>query len=948
MKKNLISMVWLVALQLFTSKTVVAQQNINKVATETVQQANALRLDPKVKMRVLPNGFTYYLRQNNTPASQVTMYLVNKVGSMQETEAERGIAHFIEHMAFNGTKHFPNHQLFDYLQKAGVRNGADLNAETGFDETVFMFPIPSGDAALLKNSLQIMRDWANDVTFDNTEIDRERGVVLEERRQHLGLGQRTMDKILPIVSNNSLYAQRDPIGLEEVIKNASYETIRGFYKKWYRPNLQALIVVGDIDEKKIEKMIISLFSDLTNPADAPKRADYTIPLLNKTQFVVATDPEIPSANISFTIKSRQTPVSNTEAYLREQYLNQLVNTMLTARFSDIGYQADMPFTELSANMGNREGAIHSVSFSVNPKPGQIEKACRAMFTEIERLKKFGFTSSELARAQTNYLNNFKGIYNKRDEIGSSSLVDEYKNNFLINYPAPGIDYQFGLLKKSLPNFTNEAVNDVLNNNIAAANMDFIVTANEKDKALLPTQANLELWKAVAAQGVITAYVDNVVDNVLMAVKPVPGKIVSEKKLPVDDVTELILSNGLKVLLKQTSFQKDNISIHCSSPGGLSVVADKDFLAASYAPQIISYGGVGNFNGTGLGKFLADKDYSVILNTNPNFQTIEGTSTSKELEHLLQLMHLYFTKPHKDRAAFDYIITRKREEASGNVNRPKAVFKDSINAILYNYNLRAISPTDEEIKAVDYDRVLALYKQRFADASNFTFVIVGDINLATIKPLLEMYLGSLPATHINETWKDTHKDEVIGTLSRKFYRGKEKVAEVQLEFSGKLTPADWLIGAGHIGEMCTILQYRLFDRLRVGEGGVYNVQVRGTPERIPGSSYQIFITFSCDPVNVESLILAVHQEIAKLRNEGATYSDIEKLRAETKVSTQSYSRQNEYWVGHILSSVEYQTEPISASDDIKKLLKIDTEDIKIAVNKLLNLDNYKRFVLLPEQ
>jgi len=948
MKKNLISMVCLLALQLFTSKTVVAQQNTNKVPAETEQQATTLRLDPKVKMRVLPNGFTYYIRQNNTPASQVTMYLVNKVGSMQETEAERGIAHFIEHMAFNGTKHFPNHQLLDYLQKAGVRNGSDLNAETGFNETVFRFPIPSGDADLLKNALQIMRDWANDVTFDNTEIDRERGVVLEERRQHLGEQQRTMDKTLPIVFNNSLYAQRIPIGLEEVIKNASYETIKSFYKKWYRPNLQALIVVGDIDEKKIEKMIISLFSDLTNPTDAPKRVDYTIPLLNKTQFVAVTDPEIPFTTISFSIKSRQTPVSNTEVYLKEQYLNELVNTMLNARFNDISQQRDMPFTALSANFGNSQGAIHSISFTVNPKPGQIENACRAMFTEIERLKKFGFTSSELARAKTNYLNINEATYKDRATISSGNLVSGYKANFLVNSPAPGFDYDFSLFKKSIPDFTNEAVNAVLNNNITDANMDFIVTANEKDKPLLPAQASLELWKAGAAQGVITAYVDNVVDNLLMVVKPVPGKIVSEKKLPVGNVTELVLSNGLKVLLKPVTFEKDKISINGSSPGGTSVIADKDFVAATFMDRIISGGGVGNFDARSLNKFLDGKEFGGYPKITTNFQQIDGRCSSKEVENLLQLMHLYFTKPYKDKVAFDNTITSLRQQFSNKVNSPQAVFSDTINAVLYNYNLRAIAPTDAEIKAIDYDRVLALYKQRLADASNFTFVIVGDINLATIKPLLEMYLGSLPATHANETWKNTHKDEVIGSLSRKIYLGKEKVATVQLEFSGKLTPADWLNSAANIQPMCAILQYRLFDRLREGDGGVYGVRVSGLPQRIPGSTYQVSISFTCDPVSVETLILAVHQEIAKLRNEGPPYGDIEKFTAQIKVGSQQYTRRNDYWVNLILSSVQNNEELKESSEDIKKELRVNAEDIKIAVNKLLNLDNYKRFVLLPEQ
>ena len=546
-----------------------------------------LPLDPNVKVGKLSNGFTYYIRKNSEPANRATLSLVNKVGSVLETEEQRGLAHFLEHMCFNGTKHFPKNKLIEYLGEAGVRFGADLNAYTGFNETVYQLPIPLDKPGLLKNAMQILRDWAQDATLDEEEIDKERGVVLEERRLRLGAQQRIQDQLFPVIFNNSRYSNRLPIGTEEVLKNCSYESLRKFYKDWYRPNLQALIIVGDINIKAIEKMIIDKFSDLKNPQQELPRTEYSILLLNKNQFSAITDIEQPEMSIDVQFKNRAGSLITEDDY-RKKIIQSVFNAMLTDRLNELGLQENMPFTELSGSISGIVADLDAFGMAVKPKPGETEKAFKALWTELERIKRFGFTTTELSRAKANMLSLMESAFKEKDKTPSDQFVKEYVQHFLKGDASPGIEFEYNLYKTSLERIFVEDVNHFFSHWYGDTNRDITITANEKDKASLPSEALINQWIKETGETNITAYIDNAIDNILMPVKPVAGKVASEKKIPEINATELALSNGIKVILKPTTFKKDEILFSASSPGGLSLVSDDKFYAANFTPLPVRF------------------------------------------------------------------------------------------------------------------------------------------------------------------------------------------------------------------------------------------------------------------------------------------------------------------------------------------------------------------------
>jgi zinc protease len=917
---------------------------------QAISNNESIPLDPQVKMGKLANGFTYYIRKNREPENRVVLYLVNKVGSMQETEEQRGLAHFLEHMCFNGTKNFPKHELLNYLQKSGVRFGADLNAYTGFDETVYQLPIAANNPELFKNALLVMRDWAHDVTLDAGEIDKERGVVLEERRGRLGAQQRILDKMMPVLFNNSLYADRIPIGSEEVLKTFPYETLRKFYSDWYRPDLQALVVVGDINVKTVEKMIIEKFSDLKNPQPEKPRTEYLIPLLNKNQFQVITDAESPGTRIEIHLKQQVTPFITWADY-NKRLLRSILNDLLASRFNEISQRENVPCTEIDARLSALISNIDEFILSVQPKPGETEQALRLLITEAERIKRYGFTKAELERSKANILTQLESAYKERASTPSDRYVNEYVQHFLKNEPSPGIEQEYNFLTKNLETFTVESVNLLCNQFIPLllsgdSNRDIFVIANEKDKSALPSGDTINQLIKETSEANVEAYVDKSTDKTLLSEKPAPGKIISERVLEKINVTELVLSNGIKVLLKPTSFKKDQILFSATSPGGTSLVNDDDFIAASLLPPVIVASGVGNFSATALGKWMAGKNVFVAPAMTPLHEGFNGSTSPKDLETALQLVNLYFTKPRKDLVAFNTFIEKTAIELTNTGNIPEAVFQDTIEAVSSGYHLRTIKPTPVQLKAITLEKVMSIYRDRFADASDFTFVFVGNFEINSIKPLLELYLGSLPALNRKEQWKDVKQDLVTGLISRKVYKGLDQKARVSLIFSGDIefNQTEQL----RINTLCEVLQLRLVDRLREEESGIYNVQVLPQVLKYPSGKYNVTINFACDPGNVELLILATHTELGKLRMDGAIPEDMQAINAQHKIGIEQGFRSNDFWISTLTKKIQNDGVPEEIAELKSIVLKIKSGDINEAANKYLSGTNYMRFVLLPEE
>lgn len=904
--------------------------------------AQDVPLDAAVKVGKLPNGFTYYIRKNSAPEKRAVMYLVNNVGSVLETDAQQGLAHFLEHMAFNGTTHFPKNELVNYLQKAGVRFGADLNATTSFDETIYQLPVSTEDKTLFRNALQILRDWAQGITLDGEEIDKERGVILEEKRQRLGSAQRIQDKTMPLWVNQSRYANRLPIGTDDVLKNFKHEEIRKFYEDWYRPDLQALIVVGDVNVAATEKTIISMFSNLKNPAHPKKREEYTIPLSGKNQFLVVTDPEVAAMRMELLIKHPATEMK-TVVDFREALKRALFGMMMANRFNEMVQQADAPFLNASASIGQMMANLDAFNGKVILKPGGAEKGIKAFRTELERLKKYGFTASELKRAGINYMSNIEGIYKERDKTPSESFVREYVQHFLHQVGAPGIAYEYELYKKIISELGTDEMNQLAKKYITDTNRDIVIVADDRHKDSLPSEAIVMQW--FQAIGPVTAYEDKKVTRTTLLDQVLqPGTITSENALSEIGVTRLVLSNGVKVILKPTEFKKDEIVFNAFSPGGLSLVSDADFYSARMATNLVSASGVSDMTLQELRNLLTGKTVSVGPFIDETMEGLSGASSRENLETALQLVYLYFTKPRKDPVAFSNFVEQLRISYSNADQSPGTIFRDTLSAVMGGHHFRKMKMPPEKLDALDADRAIQIYKDRFADASDFTFTFVGSFDVAAIKPLLEKYLGALPALQRKESAKDLQLNYPQGRIVRKVVKGKEPQAVVMLAFGGSFD-YDKAV-TDQMKALASILTIRLIERLREQEGGVYNARASVNIRKVPTGEYTFLVNFICDPRNVEPLILSVNSEIMKLKMEGADEEDITKYKAGEKSGLDRVLKENGFWLSYLSSKLMNAEEP--DMPEVRNRLKLITpQSLQQTAVKFFNNANYIRVILVPE-
>jgi zinc protease len=908
-------------------------------------QKEVLPLDPAVRTGKLSNGFTYFIRKNTEPKDRVQLYLVNKVGSILETDEQQGLAHFLEHMNFNGTAHFPKNELVDYLEKSGVRFGADLNAYTGFDETVYQLPLPTDDEEIFKNGMQIMRDWAQEATLDPAEIEKERGVILEEKRLGKGASQRMQEKYLPVLLNNSRYANRIPIGTEEVLINFKPETIRKFYQDWYRPDLQALIVVGDIDVDAVEKMIKAKFSDLRNPKSPIKRIQYTIPLTGKNQFIAVTDKEF-AYTVAQVIIKHPALITRTAADYRKSIERNLFNQILGDRYTELSKQADPPYIQGGASMNRFLAGLDAYTAIVVAKPGELEKGFKSVWRETERVKQFGFTQTELNRAKQSYLMAFESVLKEKDKTPSENFVNEYQQYFLIEQAAPGLETELNMVRDQLPLIKLADINALVGQYIKDVNRDIVIMAPEKERNNLPGNAEIESWIAYIQKEKLTAFVDQVSDKPLIEKIPVPGKVISEKKNEKLDVSEITLSNGVKVLIKPTNFKNDEILFHSFSPGGTSLYSDKDFQSANNAAGIISSCGLGNFNSIELPKMLNGKIVNVSPYISERSEGLQGSARPNDIETALKLIYLYFTSPRKDTAIFSGIISQSRSGLANRGDDPNNVFSDTISAVLANYNIRRTGPSIAKLNEINLNRAFEIFKERFADASDFTFTFTGNVNIEEIKPLLEQWLGSLPSIKRKEQATDLGIHIPSGLLQRKVYRGSEPKATVRLVYSGKYTyNEDNNIQLEALGE---ILQIKLTERLRELEGGVYSPSVKSRYSKYPNNRYVINVSFGCAPENVEKLVAATQDEINKIKLSGATQTDIQKIVAEDTRKTETQMKDNGFWLGYLSSSSENNENPEAILKYFDDLNNITPQSSKTAANTFLSGDNMIKLVLLPEQ
>ncbi|HLL21884.1 MAG TPA: insulinase family protein, partial [Kofleriaceae bacterium] len=776
-----------------------------------------------VKRGKLPNGLTYYVMNHKKPEKRALLWLAVNAGSVQEDDDQRGLAHFVEHMAFNGTKRFPKAEIINYLEKIGMGFGADLNAYTSFDETVYTLTVPTDDKAFVPKGFDILRDWAADVAFDAAEVDKERGVVLEEWRLGRGAFQRLFDKQAKVLFKGSRYAERLTIGLPETLKTAPRDTLVRYYKDWYRPDNMAVIAVGDFeDAASIEKLIAEKFGDLKNPTKARPRTVAGVPKADGTRISIETDRELPTQIVSvYNMLAYRSEASYKDH--RRLAVEQVYQTILNERLSSLARRKESPFTAAFAGIQGLTREIDAFTRTAQVKQGRVEDALRALFLEVLRVEKHGFTQPELERARAIILRFADQSAVGEETNQASEYADEITRNFFEGELMIGRKAESENFKKFLPTITLAELN-TLAKNYGGADNRAIVIAGPDGKPLPDHKRVLEIVSEVE-KSEIDAWQDKAAATALMAQPPKPGKVTKESKTEAIGVIEWTLSNGVRVVVKPTSFEADAVSISGNSPGGLALASMKDWPHVRFADDIAALGGVGDLDDEALEKALAGKQARVGASLAETQESIDGGGSVRDLETIMQLVYLRMTAPRKDQAAVDTWKQNTAEQLANQQRVPEVQYGLASTKVLFQGNPRRMPPTPADIQKIDADKALAFYKSRFGDASDFTFVIVGAVDPVKLKPLVKTYLASLPAKGRKEKEKDPGVRRVKGVVKKSWAFGSEPRARVQIMFHGdekwtRDNDRDMFI----LGQA---LATRLRETLREDLGGVYGVGASGS-------------------------------------------------------------------------------------------------------------------------
>ncbi|MFW5658124.1 MAG: M16 family metallopeptidase [Bacteroidota bacterium] len=904
-----------------------------------------LPVDEDVVIGRLENGFTYYIRKNKKPEKRVELRLIVNAGSILEAEDQLGIAHFIEHMAFNGTLNFAKNELIDYLESVGIQFGPEINAYTSFDETVYMLSLPTDSLEILKNGMQVMEDWAHNMTLDPEEIDKERGVIIEEWRIGQGAFERMRKKIIPVIFSNSRYAERLPIGKKEIIESAPYEVLTRFYRDWYRPDLMAFIAVGDIDIEQMEDWIKNHFSNLVIPSDAPVREEYDVPIQEKTRAVVATDREAPVTRLSLFYRHEPGKVETFGDY-RQQIINSMVTGMLNQRLENLKEQADPPFINAAAYHGElwvRTTAAFQMYALVDEK--KIETALEVLVSEAERIKQFGFTEGELGRFKSIFMNRYQQIYNEKDKTESTSFTREYVNNFLKDEPIPGIDFEYGFAKMVLPGITLAEINETARQFITD-NKLVVVESPEKEDLDIPDEDKLLTIVEETTKKELYPYSEDKVAENLMNELPEPGKLKKTKEISEAGITLLTFSNGVNVYLKPTNFKNDEILMSAYSFGGTSLYSDELYPSASHAAAIMNESGVNGFTNSDLRKMMAGRTVSVSPAISSYSEGLSGKSAPKDFETMLQLTRLYFVAPRKDQESFDSYITKQRSYYQNMLSLPEQYFFNEYVKIRTQDHPRANDfPTEKDWENLNLEQVHRIYRERFADGNDFTFFFAGAFAVDTLVPYLERYLGSLPVLKGKEDFREISIDIPVGITDSTIRKGTDSKSIVLLYFEKK---AEWNEKDAHLfSTLGGILSRKYIEVLREEMSSVYGAGASSGITKIPSGEAYMQIYIPCSPDNADKLTEAAINEIRVIMNEGPSDEDITKAKEIQRREGEKNAETNSYWLNRMVSASKNSSDMSEAGNYQKYINNISREEIKRVANEYLDMNHYLRVVLMPE-
>jgi zinc protease len=910
----------------------------------SLELAAPLPVDPSIQTGQFGNGITYFIKVNKKPENRAELRLAVNAGSVLEDADQLGLAHFAEHMAFNGTKNFAKHELIDYLESIGMKFGPEINAYTSFDETVYMLQVPTDSLPVMEKALQILQDWAQNISFEDVEIDKERGVIIEEWRLGRGATARMRDKQFPIIFKNSIYAERLPIGKKDVLESFPYDAVKRFYRDWYRPDLMAVIAVGDFDPALMKKNLEKYFAALPVASQERPRTLFPVPDHPETLFAIATDPEATATSVSVYYKMNVDPVKTVADY-RHTIVEGLYNSMLNRRLDELTRKPDPPFMAASSNKGRFVRSKDVYALSARVKDGGIPRGLESLLTEARRVKKFGFTQTELDRTKAEMLRQVEQAYKERDKSMSASFASEYIRVFLEDEPVSGIEYEFEFYKKFLPEVQLAEVNALAAQWISDSNRVITVNAPEKPGVTVPTESELLTEFETVDHNDIQPWVDKVSDQPLVPVLPTPGRINKTKEMKELGVTEWVLSNGVRVVLKPTDFKNDEIVFTSYSPGGNSLVADKDFIAALTSTNIVEEGGVGTFTNIELEKKLAGKVVSVSPYIQNDYEGISGSASPQDCESLFQLIYLYFTAPRKDNDAFLSYQTRMKGWLENRTARPDAAFSDTIQVVMAQHNFRARPMSVKILEEMDLDRSLQIYRDRFADASDFVFFFVGNLDPEKLKPFIVTYLGGLPATFRHENYKDLNIHAPKGVLDKQIHKGIEPKSLVQIMFTG---PYEWNRQNNYDMEsMVSALRIRLREEIREEKSGTYGVRVSAIRSYKPDLDYQITISFGTAPERVDELTSVIFSQIDSLAHFGPKEIYITKVKETQLREYEVGLRDNDFWVNNLSSLYQYDMDPNYILTYKEMAGQLSAQAIQKAAQKYLDRKNYVRVVLYPE-
>ena len=923
--------------RLFTTLLVLGSVVI--ASAQQQPQMPPIPTDPNVRIGKLENGLTYYIRHNELPEDRADFYIAQKVGSILEEENQRGLAHFLEHMCFNGTTNFPGKGIINWLETIGVRFGENLNAYTSIDETVYNINnVPVIRDGIVDSCLLILHDWANDLTLAEAEIDNERGVIHEEWRTGQGAMMRMYEQALPKAFEGSKYGHRLPIGTIEVIDNFPYQALRDYYETWYRPDQQGIVVVGDIDVDKVEAKIKELFSPIQMPANAPERKYEQVPDNKEPIITIAKDKEQPSTMIYIWHKHPATPneAKGNIGYLVQNYMFSMISSMMHARLEELRQSANPPF--IQAASGDSDFLLAKtteafVGMAVSKDDG-IPTALSTLVREIERARKFGFTASEYARAKADYLLMLESAYKERDKMKNNQYVQEYIRHFIDNEPIPGIETEYALMNQLAPNIPVEAINSILPQLIKDENIVINIFGPDKEGMVYPTEAEiLDILNKTKAEE-ITAYVDKVSDEPLMKEAPKAGKIVKTEEGPFGS-TALTLSNGVRVVLKTTDFKADEIRMRAFSPGGTSVFGTKEALQLKMLNSVAGLGGLGNFSNVDLEKVLAGKKATIGATVSGLSEGLNGSCSPKDLETLLQLAYLSFTAPRMDEEAFESFKQRTKASLANQEANPMTALTDTLQMEMYGDHPLAGRVKAEMIDQLDYNRIMEMYKDRFKEAGDFTFLFVGNINLEEAKPLIETYLGGLPTINRKENYQDIQLDIRKGTHKNLF--------EKQME-TPKATVLNIISGNCEYNLKNDLLMTMLsqtmsmvyLETVREKEGASYGVSAFGQLSRGIKDEALFQIYFDTDPAKREKMEQIVMSELQKVAQEGPRPEHLAKVKEFLLKKHIEDAKENSYWLGQLNNYYWYKTD---MNTNYEKLVNdLTVEDVKNFTKALLDQGN----------